>query len=81
MSAAADSLRRMDPSSLQQGQWLRCVTGYPERRLRSVDFHEVPTGSLWRVGYVLPEAVVLDDPQGEVAIAVAREDLAMWQAH
>ena len=69
----------MDPSSLQRGQRLRCVASYPERQVQSVAFHEVEAGSLWQVGYVLPEAVVLESPQGLVAIAVATEDLALWQ--
>ena len=69
----------MDPSSLQLGQWLRCATGYPERILQSVAFHEVEPGSLWQVGYVSPEAVFLDDAQGQVAIAVANENLALWR--
>ena len=72
------TIHNVDPSSLEPGQRLRCLAGYPERQVHSIAYHNVDAGSVWHVGYVIPEAVVLKDPQGLVAIAVATEDLALW---
>ena len=77
-SVRSSTIQDVDPSSLEPGQRLRCITGYPERRIQSIAYHEVEAGSVWHVGYVIPEAVVLKDPLGLVAIAVATEGLALW---
>src|SRR5215813_2302726 len=50
-----------DHSTLEPGQRLRCLAGYPERQVQSIAYHNVEAGSVWQVGYVIPEAVVLQD--------------------
>src|SRR5262249_38421285 len=77
-SARPATIHNVYPSSLEPGQRLLCLAGYPERQVQSIAYHNVEAGSVWQVGYVIPEAVVLQDPQGLVAIAVATEDLALW---